>query len=157
MKEVFEWKFRTPSTFERRHELDWWWCKKGSNNSNWARISRLGEFLFVYACILIIFVLKCVNMMPLLNHDLSFPRSWKISKNCLAASNIPSDNAWELTQFWVFVMNRLATRVTLQADANTVQKCYFSYFSPTRNRRVQVLYRQAPSSSFLGARRHKFF
>ena len=31
-----------------------------------------------------------------------FSRFWKISRNCLAASNIPSNDAWELTQFWVF-------------------------------------------------------
>jgi len=30
--------------------------------------------------------------------------------------------------FWVFVMNCLATRVTPPGNANTMQKCCFSYF-----------------------------
>jgi len=37
------------------------------------------------------------------------------------------------------------------------EKCYFLYFSCNKNRRAQVLYCQAPTSDFLGARRHIFF
>jgi len=71
LKEVFEWKFKTPSAFERRHGLDWWWCKKGSNHSNWARISMLVEFLYVCICSTIIFALYCINIMPLHDQNLS--------------------------------------------------------------------------------------
>jgi len=58
---------------------------------------------------------------------------------------------------WVFVMNRLAARVTLPGNAKTMQKCYFSYFLCSRNRQALVLYRHAPSSWFLGIRHHRFF
>ena len=55
-----------------------------------------------------------------------------------------------------FVMNCLAARVTLPGDANTVQKCYFLYFSRSRNCRALVLYCQAPGFWFLDVRATNF-
>jgi len=53
-------------------------------------LSRLGEFPYVCIYSIIIFVLYCMNMMPMNDQNLFIFVFWKISRNRLAALNEPS-------------------------------------------------------------------